>query len=317
MHLLLTDRFCDRAKSAGAQTDYFDETVSGLALRVSKHGVKAWSFVYTAPSGKRSRMTLGRYPATSLASARTLALEAREVVEAGKDPRGRSDAMTVAGLVDSYVEKHEIVVLDGEILDGRRRYAACLHLGRTVKTRQFEVSKDGKNPRDFVLSLNVHRRHLNSSQRAMIAAKYTNLSIGTNQHSKDKGPSIEEASKLLNVGHASVERALYVFRKGSPGLIASVEQGEISVSAAAEDIKNDWDNDEPFVGDTDEKSSESDNSHTSKNGKKSGAKPLTAFDRLDAAWDKADAEMRGAFVEANHRELESLVKAAGRKAKAA
>jgi hypothetical protein len=106
MHLLLTDRFCDRAKSAGAQTDYFDETVSGLALRVSKHGVKAWSFVYTAPSGKRSRITLGRYPATSLANARTLALEAREVVEAGKDPRGRSHAMTVAGLVDSYVEKH-------------------------------------------------------------------------------------------------------------------------------------------------------------------------------------------------------------------
>jgi len=106
MHLLLTDRFCDRAKSAGAQTDYFDETVSGLALRVSKHGVKAWSFVYTAPSGKRSRITLGRYPATSLANARTLAMEAREIVEAGQDPRSRSDAMTVAGLVDSYVEKH-------------------------------------------------------------------------------------------------------------------------------------------------------------------------------------------------------------------
>lgn len=106
MHLLLTDRFCDRAKSAGAQTDYFDETVSGLALRVSKHGVKAWSFVYTAPSGKRSRITLGRYPATSLANARTLALEAREVVEAGKDPRDRSDVMTVAVLVGSYIEKH-------------------------------------------------------------------------------------------------------------------------------------------------------------------------------------------------------------------
>ena len=46
MRVLLTDRFCDRAKSTG-QTDYFDETVSGLALRVTRHGVKAWTLIPT------------------------------------------------------------------------------------------------------------------------------------------------------------------------------------------------------------------------------------------------------------------------------
>ena len=106
MRLLLTDRFCARAKSPSAQTDYFDETVSGLALRVSKHGVKTWTFIYTTASGKRSRMTLGRYPTISLANARALALEAREAAAAGLDPRHRADAMTVTGLVESYVEKH-------------------------------------------------------------------------------------------------------------------------------------------------------------------------------------------------------------------
>src|SRR5215831_9286705 len=107
MLVLLTDRFCQHAKSATAQTDYFDETVSGLALRVSKHGVKTWTFLFTSPSGKRARMSLGTYPATSLASARGLALDARGLVDVGHDPRHQhSGAMTVATLVDSYVEKH-------------------------------------------------------------------------------------------------------------------------------------------------------------------------------------------------------------------
>jgi hypothetical protein len=58
MRVLLTDRFCQHAKSAQPQTDYFDENVSGLALRVTKLGTKAWTFHYT--SGKRRRLTRGR-----------------------------------------------------------------------------------------------------------------------------------------------------------------------------------------------------------------------------------------------------------------
>jgi Arm DNA-binding domain len=65
MRLLLTDRFCDRAKPKGSepQTDYFDETVSGLALRVAVSGRKTWTLHFTAPnSAKRTRLTLGTYP---------------------------------------------------------------------------------------------------------------------------------------------------------------------------------------------------------------------------------------------------------------
>jgi integrase len=106
MRLLLTDRFCDRAKSTSTQTDYFDETVSGLALRVSAQGVKTWT-LHFGPSGKRARITLGRYPSTSLAKARTLALEAKATIATGHDPRGAtSGEMTVAALVESYLEKH-------------------------------------------------------------------------------------------------------------------------------------------------------------------------------------------------------------------
>ena len=105
----LTDRFVAHAKAQGVpQLDYFDESIPGLALRVSSGGRKTWTFHYTSPGGgKRARLTLGTYPATTLANARGLATEARGTVEAGADPRTRtSGAMTVAALVESYVEKH-------------------------------------------------------------------------------------------------------------------------------------------------------------------------------------------------------------------
>ena len=106
MRLLLTDRFCERAKPAQGQTqtDYFDEQVSGLALRVAE-GHKAWSFHFTSPgNGKRARLTFGSYPATSLGAARTRATEARALVEEGKDPRS-AEADTLQAICEEYLRR--------------------------------------------------------------------------------------------------------------------------------------------------------------------------------------------------------------------
>ena len=102
MKLLLTDRFCQTAKSKTPQTDYFDVTVRGLALRVTRQGTKAWTFHYTS-GNKRVRKTLGRYPAVSLAGARTLASEATTAVAEGRDPRYAAGSMTVASLAERYI----------------------------------------------------------------------------------------------------------------------------------------------------------------------------------------------------------------------
>jgi integrase len=91
MKLLLTDRFCQHAKSKTAQSDFFDETVKGLALRVTSGGTKSWTLHYGTP---RKRVTLGRYPALSLAGARTAAIETRE---------GRAQG-TVAALAEVYLK---------------------------------------------------------------------------------------------------------------------------------------------------------------------------------------------------------------------
>ena len=108
----LTDRFCATIKTKKL-VDYFDAKTTGLGLRVSPTGVKAWSVMFTIPgSQKRARLSLGSYPATSLARARTLAIEARGKVEAGEDPRRAIEPeidagpMTVGGLCEVYIAKH-------------------------------------------------------------------------------------------------------------------------------------------------------------------------------------------------------------------
>src|SRR5262245_11168912 len=91
MRVQLTDRFCQAAKSAdGPQTDSFDATVSGLALRVTSKGTKAWTLLYGSP---RRRVTIGRYPSLSLAAARAKAIETKD---------GRTSG-TIAALTEVYL----------------------------------------------------------------------------------------------------------------------------------------------------------------------------------------------------------------------
>jgi len=134
--------------------------------------------------------------------------------------------------IKAHGQREPIWLYEGKIIDGRHRYQACQMLGRDVLTRNYP----GDDPIGFVLSANLHRRHLNESQRAMVAAKLSNLEQGANQHTK-QGTSIEVASKLLNVGRASIERARIVLGSDDPGLIADVEKGNTSVSNAANTAK--------------------------------------------------------------------------------
>ncbi len=100
----LTDRFCLNVK-AKQRTDYFDSKTHGLCLRVAPTGVKTFTLHFTAPDGKRARLTLGRYPRLPLARARTLAVEGQGHANEGADPRARG-AAGVAEFAQDYLEKH-------------------------------------------------------------------------------------------------------------------------------------------------------------------------------------------------------------------
>jgi ParB-like chromosome segregation protein Spo0J len=124
---------------------------------------------------------------------------------------------------------HEcIVLLDEQILDGRNRHRACLAAG----VEPLFVPYRGDDPAAYVVSMNVARRHLSESQRAMVAGKLATLKQGGNQYSE--GLPIGRSSELLNVGDRSVARAHEVLDHGVPELRQAVERGEVSVSAAAD-----------------------------------------------------------------------------------
>jgi integrase len=111
----LTDRFCAHAKAreGEAQTDYFDEAVPGLSLRVSRTTRKAWTYHFTW-GGRRKRMTLGAYPATSLSSARAQADTAKANVEARKDPRSAlSKPETLTAICEEYFAREGAALRTG------------------------------------------------------------------------------------------------------------------------------------------------------------------------------------------------------------
>jgi len=125
---------------------------------------------------------------------------------------------------------------DGRIVDGRNRYRACEKLG--IEPKVVRLPKD-TNLEAFCLTANLHRLHLDQSQRALLAAKLATL---PNHRPKMGSTPIgvltqPQAANLLNVGNRSINRARLVLESGDEDLIESVEKGQLSVFRAADQAR--------------------------------------------------------------------------------
>lgn len=131
-------------------------------------------------------------------------------------------------------QDQRITFFNGMVLDGRNRLKACQEL--RIEPRTEEIDDDGEfDPFKWVLSINLHRRHLTESQRSIVAAKLANMRGG--RPSKETVQictvSLEQAADMLSVGRTSVANAKRVLEHGSKEIIEAVEQGQLPVSFTA------------------------------------------------------------------------------------
>ena len=139
---------------------------------------------------------------------------------------------------------------DGRILDGRNRYCACRDLGLEPKFREWDGS--GGSPASVVLSLNLHRRHLNSSQKAAIAVEILPMLEREAKERQGKRTDLTSVKNLTEVAQRAADNAArlvgtnreYVaaakkIKEADPALLLKVRDGKIRIPAALRRVVKD------------------------------------------------------------------------------
>jgi ParB-like chromosome segregation protein Spo0J len=146
-------------------------------------------------------------------------------------------------LADDIREHGQIhpILIDAQrrIVDGRNRFLACEKAGVEPEVAYVDLPRYDADYKSeiiaFVASANLKRRHLTTSQRAMIAAKLApmfeeaakqRMLRGTPSASwregDEGGKAAEKAAEATGVGTRSVERAQQVLREGSPEQVQAI-----------------------------------------------------------------------------------------------
>ncbi len=156
------------------------------------------------------------------------------------------DEETIPQLAED-ISRHGLQVpierFDGKIIDGRRRWLACEKAGVKPKIRDVTVA----DPVAYVLSLNLHRRHLSPTQLSMVggrARKWYDEQAKERQKRKptdfvpanlpeQKTDARDAVGMAVGVSGKSIDHATKVLKHGTPKLIAAVDANQISVSTAS------------------------------------------------------------------------------------
>lgn len=135
----------------------------------------------------------------------------------------------------------DIVTINGDILDGRHRYEICINRGIEPRFKEYE----GENPLAYVIGVNMIRRHLTISQRAVISLPiYDEMSQEaknkrtTNEYRESlQGSDVNKkhrltcyvVGKMFGIGSTTVLQTATV-RNRMPELIPRIMGGELTVA---------------------------------------------------------------------------------------
>lgn len=130
-------------------------------------------------------------------------------------------------------QREPIIIVEGMILDGGNRYRACIELGIEPNFMTF----GGENIVTYILSANLHRRHLSVGQQAAIVAS---MQDWEKAHPSGKLPGnvtgLDTVAKRMAVSGASdkTQREADKLAKKNPELAKKVARGEIPLAKATE-----------------------------------------------------------------------------------
>ena len=124
-----------------------------------------------------------------------------------------------------------IVLHEGMILDGGNRYRACLEAGIDPEFITF----DGGNLVAFVLSANLHRRHMSAGQQAAIVASAQDWAkaqgSGRPESGQDCPLSTTKERAAASGAHINTQKMADKVAKADPDLAKKVAHGEVSLPA--------------------------------------------------------------------------------------
>lgn len=144
-------------------------------------------------------------------------------------------------------QKVAIELFEGKIIDGRRRFKACQVAGIEPLTKNVLP----EDPISYVLSLNLHRRHLNPSQLAMVGARAREIydreakerqkvrkgnqagATVENLPQLDSGKARDAVGKAIGVSGKTIDHATRVLNQAVPEVVKAVDEGRMAVSTAA------------------------------------------------------------------------------------
>lgn len=127
-----------------------------------------------------------------------------------------------------------VVLIDGAILDGRHRWLACELASVEPRT----VIYQGDDPIGYVLSRNLHHRHMTLNARALAVATLDRLPRGrpANVASGDIS-SRKQLAALGGITLAALARARALLDHAEPNILDYVRSGAVTLSAARRAIR--------------------------------------------------------------------------------
>lgn len=139
--------------------------------------------------------------------------------------------------IQSNGQTHPIYTLDGMILDGGNRYRALCELGIDPVVIEYT----GSNPTQFILSSNLHRRHLTQGQSAAIVSaslSWINAQTTNNSQAHDtvQLDTATSRAKQSGVGQRTQQLADKLVKEAPAELIQEVIDGKKSLNKAIKEI---------------------------------------------------------------------------------